>query len=672
MFLTLLLVSARGFAIGASNKHDIRVLVDLSRDDSSTEILEIKKNLLRSIIRLLPKDCNLQVWGMAKETISIIPSGTVDSKWQAKALANLDKLAFSGDTPPLDESIYSISMGWVEPDFDKNRHLFIISDGDLRASKDYWVNKEIGENIDNGVIPKFQRANVKVHSILIKPKSSDSILKKISLGTDGLSHEINDATEIANVVINIFDKTINKHVLPVKNNFFKIDANIDEVTVLIHGENNPDNPLRIRSPSLRIYDPENLADSIKWYQDGKINLVTITNPLRGDWLILGDDTDNSRVLPISNLRLQTTSFPLNLFAGEVIEITANLAEGRNVLRDKELLDLVEFYAQIGIDDDIKKYNLLDNGKINDFRAGDGIYYGKVGPLPYVKEQVAASMRVYASGKTFHRLRRAIVRVLPSPVNLSTSVTLTRSGRPTVKVNISPDIGTIRPDDLSIKAIWENSNGIEKEVEVTKKNPLLWQLVLQPPLKTSSLSVKFFITGKTLSNRDFSVETQPNLIVIPKVRIVEPKKKKTRKSTKRKKRRQAKSQTSTKPNTANSNVPNTSSTNKHMNKKAEDAVAAIQSATVKNNKKANTANADPAQAVTNKNSQANNKTKKNTKVKTKAKSKAKTKSEPEDEVNMILLIAGLLGVNLILFGVGFICYKKFATKLTVSVEADKEK
>lgn len=505
-------------------EQDIRIIIDVSGSMSENDPKNFRMPAMRMAARLLPEGSQAGVWMFENFATNLVPVGRVNKQWIEIADEGSEKIHSDGLLTNIGEAIQEASMGWTDPNPREGRNLIILTDGIVDISENGLENKESRTNILETIIPSLKKADVRVHTIALSHDADSELLEQMALSTEGLYQKILTADDLQKVFLNIFDQAIHRDILPIKENIFKVDKDVEEITVLVFSQyDGQREPVRLRSPYRKLYSQINAADTMQWFQEGLVDLVTITKPSKGDWLIIGSIDPDNRVMVVSHLALESSELPSNLFSGEILQMEANLLDKKEVVRNQDFLKFVEFYTEFSLEGSgVMRFNLSDDGKLKDYRAIDGIYVGSIGPIPFVNEQKNAVLVTSANGKTFSRQRQQTVRILPTPVTIDTLTTVGARGKSKIDLKVVPDISLIKPDTLKVTAVVTDNLGMTEELPVARENPLSWALSLIPKTHIKSYQAKMRLEAESLSGRLFTAETQAINIMVPKVKIAIPK------------------------------------------------------------------------------------------------------------------------------------------------------
>ena len=174
--------------------------------------------------------------------------------------------------------------------------------------------------------------------------------------------------------------------IPYFDNRFRIDAELDEITLLFFREQGS-LPIILVQPDgkkIRIdnYDPE----AVDWHDNTTFDMIKITKPMPGPWQAIGDILPKSKILVVSEVKIETEPFPEILLSGETIKITGKLYNDQRNIKTPAFKDVIQldvnFFSTNNADyanfsaDALKVTSFKDDGRELDEYAGDNIYTGE--------------------------------------------------------------------------------------------------------------------------------------------------------------------------------------------------------------------------------------------------------------------------------------------------------
>ncbi|MBB1387592.1 TIGR03503 family protein [Pseudoalteromonas sp. SG45-5] len=176
--------------------------------------------------------------------------------------------------------------------------------------------------------------------------------------------------------------------IPLLDNRFRIDSNLDKITLLIFREPGSPAVVLVR-PDGSKYLVSELAKNLEvdWYDEISYDIVSIKNPMPGPWQAIGRIRSNSRVIALGKIDLEVQAFPSLIFRGETIKVTGQILNDGELINADFFKDVVnldlsfistnkENYANFGAGrEDVATYK--DDGYDLDERARDGVFTGEL-------------------------------------------------------------------------------------------------------------------------------------------------------------------------------------------------------------------------------------------------------------------------------------------------------
>ncbi|MCK7459981.1 TIGR03503 family protein [Idiomarina aminovorans] len=173
--------------------------------------------------------------------------------------------------------------------------------------------------------------------------------------------------------------------LPIKGQSFRIDENVEEITLLFFREPGSKPVVLIKPDGSKWYDARYPEEQVTWYTDPNFDIIRIKKPQPGPWQAAGRIDQENKALIVSDIRFEANPLPNPLFQYEELKVEGKLYNGDKVVetarfRQTVLLDVL-FVSTNNPDFDNFGANpsrvaqFEDNGRGHDERAGDGVFTG---------------------------------------------------------------------------------------------------------------------------------------------------------------------------------------------------------------------------------------------------------------------------------------------------------
>ena len=198
--------------------------------------------------------------------------------------------------------------------------------------------------------------------------------------------DIKQVEEIAknNIDFHQSDNVTNE--IPYFDNRFRIDAELEEIT-LIFFRLRGSTPIILVQPDgkkIRVNDYD--RETVKWHDDRTFDMIKITKPMPGPWQAIGDILPESKILVVSEVRIEVDPLPEIVLSGETLKVVGKLYNGNYSIDIPHFSDVVTLdvnffstnnsaYDNFGADA-LKLTSFRDDGHDLDEYAGDSLYTGE--------------------------------------------------------------------------------------------------------------------------------------------------------------------------------------------------------------------------------------------------------------------------------------------------------
>jgi len=363
--LLLATVNASAQAPEKAKPSDVRIVIDISGSMKKNDPQNLRRPALDMLVKLLPPGSKAGVWTFGQYVNMLVKHRAVDSDWKADAAAKSSEVNSIAQFTNIGEALEKAAYDKASSKNDFQTHVILLTDGMVDIDRDPKVNLRERTRILNEILPAYQKAGYHIHTISLSDNADTHLMERLALETGGKSAVANNADELMKVFLNVFDQAVPKEELPLEGNSFVTDSSIEEFTALIFRQ--PGSPdTRLIAPDQSEYTQATRDSSVNWYRTDKYDLITIKQPLEGEWRISAKLEPQSRITVVSDLSLVVKPIATNLLTNANPALSLALREENKVVNRAEFLDLLD------IDVVVKQ---MDTGKQWQQRLSDGLVPG---------------------------------------------------------------------------------------------------------------------------------------------------------------------------------------------------------------------------------------------------------------------------------------------------------
>jgi hypothetical protein len=502
VFLTLVMSNRQVFAADEPSS-DVRILIDVSGSMKKNDPKNLRTPALEMIVGLLPDQSKAGVWTFAKYVNMLVPHREVTETWKSEAEKQTGKIHSNGLFTDIEQVLNKATVNQTKPDKALLRSVILLSDGLVDISTDPKASETSKKRILNEIVPRLKQANIIVHTIALSSGSDQALLREIALETDGWYEQVDDAEQLQRVFLHLFEKAARRDTVPLKENTFKIDDSVTEMTVLVFrkADSKPTELIQPDQNKLNsISDTD--TDTVRWQSsESGYDLITITDPQVGDWVIDAVlDLDN-RVMVLTDLKLKTTDLPNNILIGETFDFDASLTNKSQIITRGSFLSLVN--AKLAHENEMA--DMVEEDLNSSLRKGN--YRTQVGEtFQPGRNDVVTTL----TSATFERQRRQSINVVEMPFAISPEQ-LTDEATRTHRITLIPDTSLVDAEKISIAAMLSAEDGSEWSYDVLKSTEGNWQLTLAELEPTQEYKINLQIKAETIKGRTLFL--QPNEIIL---------------------------------------------------------------------------------------------------------------------------------------------------------------
>jgi len=501
MILVMILPLRQVSATTQETSSDVRILIDVSGSMKQNDPNNLRAPALRLVLGLLPDDSKAGVWTFAKYVNMLVPMRDVNEAWKTEAERQSNQIHSYGLFTNIEQVLEKATKNHKTADPKVRRSVILLSDGLVDVAAGEETSKQSRQRILDNIVPRLKKAGVAVHTIALSSTADHELLRAISIATDGWYEQVDTADELQRVFLHLFEKAAQRDTVPLTDNNFKIDDSVSEMTLLVFRREGSRDTEFVLPDHSRLKNDE-LSGNVRWHHEESYDLVTIEQPLSGDWKIDADLDPDNRVMVVTDLKLITTDLPNNILIGETFDFQASMTEKDEIIVRQDFLSLV--------DAELKQENEVSDENITDLNSTQekGVYLSPIGELFQPgRNDVVVTM----TSATFERQRRQSINVVETPFDIEVTQLMDEETR-THRLMLKPDIELIKEDNLIIAALLTGADGSEWSYDVMKNLENNWQLTIADLQPGEEYSLALQIRGETVKGRSLFLQPSPLLLV----------------------------------------------------------------------------------------------------------------------------------------------------------------
>lgn len=317
--------------------------------------------------------------------------------------------------------------------------------------------------------------------------------------------------------------------IKILNNRFRIDADIEEVTIVFFREYGTAPVVLVRPDGSKLYlDNDTNDDSYQWFETDRYDMILLKNPMPGPWQAIGDILPESRVMVIAGITLHAQSIPEAVFAGETIKQTARL---ENVGSDVDIslfrdvitlsIDFVSTnnpdYPNFGLGSrQIARFE--DNGLGFDEKLADGVFTGEFN-LDITQGEWRPIFTVRTPLFTREQINENIV-LLPNPVTIHHEEASPEQNEHVVHITIDEEY--LKPSAYVVDGSVRHPSGNIIKFSMTEPN-VVHDKLLVTKTDYGIFKVNMTVYATTLSGREvvLTIPEYSFVTALPEPEVVEP-------------------------------------------------------------------------------------------------------------------------------------------------------
>lgn len=477
---------------------DVRVLIDVSGSMKQNDPDNLRVPALKLLVGLLPDDVQAGVWTFGTSVKPIVKHNKVDQNWRLNASQSSGKVTSNDLYTNIELALAEVTSDWKEAKHDTKRNIILLTDGMIDISKSPEESATSRQRVLDEILPELKKSEVTIHTIALSENADLELLDALALSTDGWSEQVQSAEQLQRVFLHMFEKSAPRDTVPLDDNQFTIDKTIDEFTLLVFRDKD-NKRTTVTDPEGHQFNRETAPAGIAWYEETGYDMITVSDPIAGDWLIDAEIDPDNRVMIVTKLKLHTSELPNSLFLNETHDFKLWLTAADKIIDRTAFYDLISIEMIQEADGQIQEiWHLTNRSPDNEYTktVGETFRAGKI------------DLRVTVDGKTFKREHKQSLHVYDQPVEVEISELAQTKGNKAHLLKITPISDLIDPGKLNIVATIQQPDGTEVK-KVAQRTLRGDQLIVrltdpQPGEYKAVLTIK----AESRSGRQLSLVTQP--------------------------------------------------------------------------------------------------------------------------------------------------------------------
>lgn len=325
---------------------DVRLIIDVSGSMKQNDPQNLRQPAVDLLVQLLPQESKAGIWTFGKWVNMLVKHKDVDQAWRLDAQEKSSRInsvgLFTNIGEALEKSTWDLRPG---KENEYRSSIILLTDGMVDIDKDPELNKREWRRIVDEVLPKLAQAGVKIHTIALSDNADTDLLNKLSLKTDGVAAVAKTADDLMDIFLKTFDASAPMEQVPLTEEGFAIDSSVEEFTALIFRKD-PQANTQLVGPDQEVLSSSSKSKYVNWYRADRYDLITVKQPLEGQWQVLADMEPNSRVTVVSNLNLRVAPLPNNILKGQQETLTFLLQEDGKTVTSRDFLSLMDISATL--------------------------------------------------------------------------------------------------------------------------------------------------------------------------------------------------------------------------------------------------------------------------------------------------------------------------------------
>jgi uncharacterized protein (TIGR03503 family) len=196
----------------------------------------------------------------------------------------------------------------------------------------------------------------------------------------------NEDNKLSKTKVEYYQKDNITNQIPYFDNRFRLDANLEDITLIFYRKSGSTPIILIRPDGSKIRVNQFDHEKVQWFDDSTFDMIKIKKPMPGPWQAVGNILPGSQILVVSDVKITVEPLPEIAFSGETLKIEGKLFNGSEAINSPHFKKVVKLdvnfystnnslYENFGADA-IKVTSFRDDGRGLDEYANDNTFTGE--------------------------------------------------------------------------------------------------------------------------------------------------------------------------------------------------------------------------------------------------------------------------------------------------------
>jgi len=412
IFLLLIILTFNTALNAATQALDVAIIIDTSGSMKKNDPHKLRTDAAKMFIALLDRTDRVSIVSFSNRAYPVTRFLSLNErKNEQKLLSSIDNLISNGKHTNLHDALlrgYELLKSNSKKSHEK--HIILMSDGKMDSGNNERNLKLLEKTLDT-LTPKLAKADIKVHTIAFTKQSYIPLLKLTAKDTKGQFIILKNANSVHQVFENLFERAKTPEMVPLKEDSFILDKGVKELTI-VASKYKPYSAISLASPTGEDFDKTTKSNKVKWFSSKQFDLITVTNPPKGYWLVKYSEGGNKAYI-VPDLSLEASTTKRYAEPESPLQIQAYLSRNNKKMNRNSLLRSTEFMVKVTSPVGVTIENrMVDDGSEIGSERNDGIY----GVSYSFDLEGTYKVDVTATGQTFDRKRTLFIDVMSQNTN----------------------------------------------------------------------------------------------------------------------------------------------------------------------------------------------------------------------------------------------------------------
>ena len=141
-----------------------------------------------------------------------------------------------------------------------------------------------------------------MHVIAFSDDADKELLEKLAMDTNGWYDWVKTPAQLERALLRVNKRLVQKNSIPIVANKFVIDDAVRQFTAVVFRKKGF-GATQLDDPEGMDFGRDNKPNGVDWHREKRYDIVTVTNPIEGDWRLIAPASPDNEIFITTKLQM---------------------------------------------------------------------------------------------------------------------------------------------------------------------------------------------------------------------------------------------------------------------------------------------------------------------------------------------------------------------------------